>query len=200
MSHSQFHSTNLFILRHAWLNLWDKHMTTGRINQVTTIQIAQCRATPCTRANKSTFHDGCLLLGFRCLVILFTTEHDFSTEVYSLIARPANKSPCTSISQISGSFLPVFEKTEIMTFEEDYQQPAKLLKEAAQSRRILEWLVAIDRFSHRQLIHTFLHCRQKSQTDIIWQVRVVVWKSQQYPCKHPLFQPSTSRETGTSID
>ena len=36
MSHSQFHSINLFILRHAWLNLWDKHMTTGRINQVTT--------------------------------------------------------------------------------------------------------------------------------------------------------------------
>ena len=35
MSHSQFHSTKLFILRHAWLNLWDKHMTTGRINQVT---------------------------------------------------------------------------------------------------------------------------------------------------------------------
>ena len=23
-----------FVLRHAWLNLWDKHMTTGRINQV----------------------------------------------------------------------------------------------------------------------------------------------------------------------
>jgi hypothetical protein len=38
MSHSQFHSKNLFILRHAWLNLWDKHMTTGRINQVTTFQ------------------------------------------------------------------------------------------------------------------------------------------------------------------
>ena len=38
MSHSQFHSTKLFILRHAWLNLWDKHMTTGRINQVTTFQ------------------------------------------------------------------------------------------------------------------------------------------------------------------
>ena len=37
MSHSQFHSIKLFILRHAWLNLWDKHMTTGRINQVTTV-------------------------------------------------------------------------------------------------------------------------------------------------------------------
>ena len=44
MSHSQFHSTNLFILRHAWLNLWDKHMTTGRINQVTTFPV-----TPNTR-------------------------------------------------------------------------------------------------------------------------------------------------------
>ena len=40
MSHSQFHSTKLFILRHAWLNLWDKHMTTGRINQVTTVHFA----------------------------------------------------------------------------------------------------------------------------------------------------------------
>ena len=44
MSHSQFHSTNLFILRHAWLNLWDKHMTTGRINQVTTFPITDTTA------------------------------------------------------------------------------------------------------------------------------------------------------------
>ena len=35
MSHLQFHCIKVFILRHAWLNLWDKHMTTGRINQVT---------------------------------------------------------------------------------------------------------------------------------------------------------------------
>ena len=31
----------LLILRHAWLNLWDKHMTTGRINQVTTFKPVQ---------------------------------------------------------------------------------------------------------------------------------------------------------------
>ena len=37
MSHSQFRSIKQFILRHAWLNLWDKHMTTGRINQVTAV-------------------------------------------------------------------------------------------------------------------------------------------------------------------
>ena len=35
MSHSQFHSIESFILRHAWLNLWDERMTTGRINQIT---------------------------------------------------------------------------------------------------------------------------------------------------------------------
>ena len=35
MSHSQIRCVKL-ILRHAWLNLCDKHMTTGRINQVST--------------------------------------------------------------------------------------------------------------------------------------------------------------------
>ena len=41
MSRSQFYSIKLFILRHAWLNLWDKHMTTGRINQVTLLSTAK---------------------------------------------------------------------------------------------------------------------------------------------------------------
>ena len=36
MSRSQFQS-KIFILRHAWLNLWDERMTTGRINQVATM-------------------------------------------------------------------------------------------------------------------------------------------------------------------
>ena len=36
MSRSQFQSTR-FILTHAWLNLWDERMTTGRINQVAVI-------------------------------------------------------------------------------------------------------------------------------------------------------------------
>ena len=35
MSRSQFHSIKSLILTHAWLNLWDERMTTGRINQVT---------------------------------------------------------------------------------------------------------------------------------------------------------------------
>lgn len=35
MSHLQFHYISSLILRHAWLNLWNKHITTGRINQIT---------------------------------------------------------------------------------------------------------------------------------------------------------------------
>lgn len=34
MSHSQFYCIKSFILRHAWLNLWDERMTTGRIDQI----------------------------------------------------------------------------------------------------------------------------------------------------------------------
>jgi hypothetical protein len=50
MSHSQFHCIP-FILRHAWLSLWDKHMTTGRINQITTLG----------PSHEGTEHDGTLL-------------------------------------------------------------------------------------------------------------------------------------------
>ena len=37
----------LLILRHAWLNLWDKHMTTGRINQVTIVTVHRARKPKC---------------------------------------------------------------------------------------------------------------------------------------------------------
>ena len=40
MSRSQFQSKR-FILRHAWLNLWDERMTTGRINQVAIMDSVQ---------------------------------------------------------------------------------------------------------------------------------------------------------------
>ena len=56
MSHSQFHSIDLFILRHAWLNLWDKHMTTGRINQVSYVELLllqQHRSTSRRRPQKA---------------------------------------------------------------------------------------------------------------------------------------------------
>jgi hypothetical protein len=50
MSRSQIHRIKLFILRHAWLNLWDKHMTTGRINQVTLLSVVMV-----SKANHQTY-------------------------------------------------------------------------------------------------------------------------------------------------
>ena len=44
MSNSRFHHFRL-VHRHAWLNLWDKHMTAGRINQVSTVNSRRRTAT-----------------------------------------------------------------------------------------------------------------------------------------------------------
>lgn len=51
MSCTQSHSIKLFILRHAWLNLLNKHMTTGRINQIAILAILRpAPGPPATRA------------------------------------------------------------------------------------------------------------------------------------------------------
>ena len=42
MSRSQFSSKRV-ILRHAWLNLLDERMTTGRINQVAIFNSCKCQ-------------------------------------------------------------------------------------------------------------------------------------------------------------
>ena len=44
-----------YIHTHAWLNLWDKHMTTGRINRVFTLQPLLCSASFPTEQGR-TFH------------------------------------------------------------------------------------------------------------------------------------------------
>ena len=38
MSHSQFHSIDLFILRHAWLNLWDKRMLLAESTRLLSVE------------------------------------------------------------------------------------------------------------------------------------------------------------------
>src|SRR5436190_6866980 len=41
-------------------------------------------------------------------------------------SEPVTKTPCSPISQISGTVPPVVETTEIVTFNENYQQPASV--------------------------------------------------------------------------
>ena len=70
MSRMRF-NLNSAVFRHAWLNLWDKHMTTGRINQISACRVTSVRffqlawqlAGPLTRTklpNASIVADGCL--------------------------------------------------------------------------------------------------------------------------------------------
>ena len=54
MSRSQSYGIKSFILTHAWLNLWDERMTTGRINQVATAA-RSCSPAFC-KAKKKTTH------------------------------------------------------------------------------------------------------------------------------------------------
>ena len=162
MSHSQFHSTNLFILRHAWLNLWDKHMTTGRINQVTT----------CTTSGRSllrptrTHHPNSTLSAFggrrfRSQAVLIAPINSiqksplqctiaFYRSVLADHMHQAKETPWFPFSQVSSVLLPV-QRTEITAFKEDYQQPAAPERHA-QSRRIPNYLF-VCRSSHRQSIH-----------------------------------------------
>ena len=143
MSHSQFHSTNLFILRHAWLNLWDKHMTTGRINQVTTFQL---RRTLRSLAKRPHTHSRSCFRGreFVNLSWLDLTVTNTSIPRWSVLASKGQQSnrlvPRSHILQTRFSLSQT--ATEITAFRENYQQPVTLVRDVAQSRRIPEWLNA----------------------------------------------------------
>ena len=104
MSHSQFHSTKLFILRHAWLNLWDKHMTTGRINQVTTNHFALI-----LMAHRCHFHrwEFIKLVGWR---VNYSTEPQLTPPCSPDLTNFKHSSPCHK------------RATKIMAFKENYQQ------------------------------------------------------------------------------
>lgn len=60
MSHSQFQS-RWFILRLAWLNLWDERMTTGRINQVAILYANGLNSVPSSnKLRNKPYHNPCI--------------------------------------------------------------------------------------------------------------------------------------------
>lgn len=147
MSHSQFHSTNLFILRHAWLNLWDKHMTTGRINQVTTSLHSLFKGSKRYSGQWWPFPiHGCFrskIEWIRCNSMIETTPckgglSSMGSAIKINLAIGLARFRSTSPRHLHG--------TEIMAYGGDYQQPAcEITSYKAQSRRISQWMVA-DRF------------------------------------------------------
>ncbi len=107
MSHSQFHSTNLFILRHAWLNLWDKHMTTGRINQVTTFPKLLHRAAMCTKYSagpRATFLQWEFISDLKDFDPLSSTR-TVRTVATKCLLTARSKPPCSPISHHLDSLL-----------------------------------------------------------------------------------------------
>ena len=152
MSHSQFHSTNLFILRHAWLNLWDKHMTTGRINQVTTFRSAfaaidYSRATTHSLSWWGVRHSLSHIKDPPQLKGCFPLRWEYKPSL-----NPQNGITSFPILTCLGwdPLVPWMEQRS-PTFNGDYQQPM-MPKRPTQMRRIPEWLSCI-RFDHRQAIH-----------------------------------------------
>jgi hypothetical protein len=155
MSHSQFHSTNLFILRHAWLNLWDKHMTTGRINQVTTVpsthaqqrtpvELPRERSTLSTRSRSSLsnrikrpFNDTSNTQQFGRYPASPSTvaySHRTFSTLFPDLTYFKRISPCPN------------QRTKIVAFSEDYQRPAKTqlrLRAVTADPRVVNWLTGL---------------------------------------------------------
>jgi hypothetical protein len=150
MSHSQFHSTNLFILRHAWLNLWDKHMTTGRINQVTIFQLQRWSSPAANTLYWPPSIEAGSFLGwvfvtrlempphFKCSLVHRSCAQRSTTKCTST-TQPATGTPYPQVSQVSGTDLLV-QGTRITAFCEDYHRPAAPCKARRQSRWIPKWL------------------------------------------------------------
>ena len=151
MSHSQFHSTNLFILRHAWLNLWDKHMTTGRINQVTTIHLLWYRALRLLLAAQRPLSQTGVHQTSRRINYSPTCA---SVKKDLLASGAATKTPCSPISQISSTLL-------LVTREQQRSWPSKRTTNNRSTKMstavvVDSQVVNCNRFSYQQVIHILL--------------------------------------------
>ena len=75
MSHSQFHSIKSFILRHAWLNLWDKRMLLAESTRL----LSQLQLAPSTPTHHT---HSCLRIQSRNCLNLHAEEGRFNTGIF----------------------------------------------------------------------------------------------------------------------
>ena len=141
-------------------------MTTGRINQVTTLPAARRLAPSGITAysRRSAFRRPVFVTR---LLVAFeirpdTTRNRFPLGSVLAVSVSAQDPLFPDLTSFRPALL-VRGRTRITAFSEDYQQPAASAR-CAQPRRIPEWLVA-NRFSHQQLIHIPQQCKHKSQKD-----------------------------------
>ena len=155
MSHPQFHSTNLFILRHAWLNLWDKHMTTGRINQVTTDSVWVVSIKKQHSDYKHQYLGDLMTNPFQVYAFITRKFTSMNPHEWNHSATSESSSPLQVLkintSQHLDHLIPRSHKfrTRSPCLTDKGHRPQRrlpaigvALKGAAQSRRIFEWLLA----------------------------------------------------------
>ena len=81
----------MLILRHAWLNLWDKHMTTGRINQVSKNQNFTTNVGNLESSNEFTFAFLTWCKGIDAKNSIFTTDAAKLGDHRSQRPKPSNQ-------------------------------------------------------------------------------------------------------------
>jgi len=127
-------------------------MTTGRINQVTTFH---------SPTSQRTWSKHLLLVVGKPLSQVGVRHQQLKIQMRPRNAfhgctsksEPANETPCSPISQISDTLLPVTVKaTAIMAFRENYSQPAEHPEDV---RTVMadSQVVNCNRFSYQQVIH-----------------------------------------------
>jgi hypothetical protein len=181
MSHSQFHSKNLFILRHAWLNLWDKHMTTGRINQVTIRLESDSQASlhPLWKAKLIKPISALASLSRRQPLIVMTSVVRgavFLAEIGSTHRTRSSLSPDLTSFEYD---LQVRAPSKRRDLSHDPKRRLPTLGrtvKATTTRRIFEWLIAIW-VAQRVLIHIINHrgqTIQKIDVRLLWGTNINV--------------------------
>ena len=94
MSHSQFRCI-ILILRHAWLNLADKRMTTGRINQITILK--QNSSTAPSKGLPREELSQVVRFAKNCMILKATTNSKASVSS----SRPCAFMTCNQLGNIS---------------------------------------------------------------------------------------------------
>jgi hypothetical protein len=133
-------------------------MTTGRINQVTTIRNAwEGASTPCYQLPRGCFHSTGVHQQIRSHLQIQKGKAIITDQPSALerTSKSHNQRPDHLVPRshkIQAHFSLSFEETEIMAFGEDYQQPAAPERHAAVTAdpRVV---ILTDGFGHRQAIH-----------------------------------------------
>ena len=148
-------------------------MTTGRINQVTTFRMCMQPAEAYCVAQRHRTRTAVLSLAGVRHKENINAPTEYIRSQYTITFRrsvlseraPATQTPCIPISHVPSQLSVFGMRTQITTFDEDYQQPAP-----TERRRTVTAdprVVICIRLGYQQLIHTPQQYKHTSQKDSV---------------------------------